>query len=166
MADDMVQAAPQAVATADGSAPSLGEVNLGALGQVLGFHLARAAVETHTLFERHVGIPLKLRKVEYSLLLLLLANGALTPKRLGRALALTAPNLTLLLDRLVQRGLLRRERSLTDRRSQNIVLTDAGRSLAETGAAAAPAMERDLLARLSPAERMMLIELLRKVADH
>ena len=159
------EAADAAQASASGDA----SLRLGVLGQVLGFHLARAAVETYALFERHVGQPFKLRKVEYSLLLLLLANDAaspnLTPKRLGRALALTAPNLTLLLDRLVQRDLVRRERSLTDRRSQHIVLTDAGRVLAVQSAAAAPGMERELLARLSPAERLMLIELLRKVAD-
>ena len=160
---------PEAADAAQASASGDASLRLGVLSQVLGFHLARAAVETHALFERHVGQPFKLRKVEYSLLLLLLDNDAalpnVTPKRLGRALALTAPNLTLLLDRLVQRELVRRERSLTDRRSQHIVLTDAGRMLAVQSAAAAPGMERELLARLSPAERLMLIELLRKVAD-
>ena len=158
---------PEGIAPANASASS--GLDLGVLGQVLGFHLARAAVETYALFERHVGKPFQLRKVEYSLLLLLLANAGpspkLTPKLLGSALALTAPNLTLLVDRLVQRDLVRRERSLTDRRSQHIVLTDAGRMLAMQSAAAAPGMERELLARLSPVERLMLIELLRKVAD-
>ena len=62
------EAADAAQASASGDASLL----LGVLGQVLGFHLARAAVETHALFERHVGQPFKLRKVEYSLLLLLL----------------------------------------------------------------------------------------------
>ena len=139
-------------------------LSLGVLGQILGFHLARASVEAYALFERHVGVPFGLRKVEYSLLLLVLANGAPTPKRLGRALALTAPNLTLLIDRLAQRDLVRRERNPRDRRSQHIVLTNAGRSLAERSAQAAPEMERDLLSRLSAAERLMLIELLQKVA--
>jgi DNA-binding MarR family transcriptional regulator len=90
---------------------------------VLGYHVAQAAVTTVDMFERHIGQPFGLRKVEYSLLLLLLANGPLTPKRLGQALALSGPKLTLLLDRLQERSLLRRERSATDGRSQNIVLT-------------------------------------------
>jgi DNA-binding MarR family transcriptional regulator len=144
-----------------GVAPS--ELSLGTLADVLGFHLARASAVTVELFERHVGGPLQLRKVEYSLLLLLQANGPLTPKRLLQALALSAPNLSLLIDRLEHRALVRRERSETDRRSQNIVLTDAGQALAQRGAEAAPTMERDLLDRLSHAERLMLIELLRKV---
>jgi DNA-binding MarR family transcriptional regulator len=141
-----------------------GALSLGALSDVLGYHIAQARVTTMDTFERHIGQPFGLRTVEYSLLLLLLANGPQSPKRLGQALALSAPNLTLLLDRLQQRGLIRRERSPTDGRSHNIVLTDAGRRMADDGAAAAGPMERELDDRLSRAERMMLIELLRKVA--
>ena len=139
-------------------------LDFGPLGGLLGFHLARASVTTFALFETHVGQAFGLRKVEYSLLLLVLANGPLSPKRLAQALALSAPNLTMLLDRLQERGLLRRERSLRDRRSQNVVLTDEGQRMAEAGAAAAAPMEGALDQRLSRAEHAMLIELLRKVA--
>ena len=92
-------------------------LSLGRLADVVGYHIAQATVTTMGTFERHIGEPFGLRKVEYSLLLLVLANGGVSPKRLGQALALTAPNLTLLLDRLEGRGLLRRERSETDRRT-------------------------------------------------
>jgi DNA-binding MarR family transcriptional regulator len=144
--------------------PAGAPLSLGVLSDVLGYHIAQAAVTTYGTFEAHIGQPNNLRKVEYSLLMLLLANGPLTPKRLGHALALSAPNLTLLLDRLQGRGLIRRERSPTDGRSQNIVLTAEGRQLAGDTAAAAGPMERELDDRLSRAERLMLIELLRKVA--
>ncbi|WP_284620501.1 MarR family winged helix-turn-helix transcriptional regulator [Aquabacterium humicola] len=143
----------------DGDAPSLG-----ALSDVLGYHVAQAAVTTVELFERHIGERYGLRKVEFSILMLLQANHAITPKKLGQMLALTPPNLTLLLDRLQERGLLRRERSQVDRRSHNIVLTEAGVELAAETAAAAVPMERELQGRLSAAERALLIELLRKVA--
>ncbi|HSW06176.1 MarR family winged helix-turn-helix transcriptional regulator [Aquabacterium sp.] len=139
-------------------------VSLGTLADVLGYHIAQAAVTTVDMFERHVGERFNLRKVEFSILMLLLENGPLSPKRLGQVLALTAPNLTLLLDRLQQRGLLLRERNQTDRRSQNIVLTDSGQRLSRDAAAAAGPMERELDGRLSAAERAMLLELLRKVA--
>lgn len=139
-------------------------LSLGVLTDVLGYHIAQAAVTTYATFESHIGQPHNLRKVEYSLLMLLLANGALTPKRLGHALALSGPNLTLLLDRLQGRGLIRRERSTTDGRSQNIVLTDDGHRLAADTAVSAGPMEREMDDRLSRAERLMLIELLRKVA--
>ncbi|WP_088280601.1 MarR family winged helix-turn-helix transcriptional regulator [Ideonella sp. A 288] len=139
-------------------------LSLGPLTDVLGYHIAQAAVVTYALFERHIGQPHGLRKVEYSMLMLLLANGPLSPKRLIQALALSAPNLTLLLDRLQERGLIRRERSQVDRRSQNIVLTAEGGRIARATAEAAAPMERELLDRLSRAEHAMLIELLGKVA--
>ena len=158
-----------AAGTAEPEADRPGEpaalpLQLGPLGDLLGFHIARASVTTFALFEQHVGQPFGLRKVEYSLLLLVLANGPLSPKRLARALALSAPNLTMLLDRLQQGGLLRRERSLVDRRSQNVVLTDEGLRIARASAAEAMPMERALDDRLSLAEHAMLIELLSKVA--
>lgn len=156
--------APRAPAPADAGALAAAEISLGALTDVLGYHLAQAAVTTVDMFSRHVGERFNLRKVEFSILMLLLANGPLSPKRLAQVLTLTAPNLTLLLDRLQERGLLRRERNQTDRRSQNIVLTDSGLWLAREAAAAAEPMERELHDRLSPVERAMLIELLRKVA--
>lgn len=139
-------------------------LSLGVLSDVLGYHVAQAAVTTYDTFARHIGLPFGLRKVEYSLLMLVQANGPLTPKRLGQALALSAPNLTMLLDRLQDRGLIRRDRSPTDGRSQHIALTEAGLQLAAASAANAAPMEAELSDRLSRAERMMLIELLRKVA--
>ncbi len=138
---------------------------LGHLNNLLGYHIAQAAVSTDELYERHLGQPLGLRKAEYSLLMLILANGPLAPKRLAQALALSAPNMTLLLDRLQERGLLRRERSQVDRRSQNVLLTGEGERIAQAGGVAAEPMEQALFDRLSAAEHAMLIELLRKVAQ-
>ena len=161
-------AAPPAVEPPDERAPDPAagpaSLQLGALRNLLGYHIAQASVTTVALFDSHVGKPFGLRKVEYSLLMLVLANGPLSPKRLAQALALSAPNLTLLLDRLQARGLLLRERSLVDRRSQNVVLTDEGQRIAQASAAATPPMEQALFERLSPAEHAMLVELLRKVA--
>ena len=140
------------------------DLSLGALSELVGYHIAQAAVTTTAMFKRHIGQPHDLRKVECSVLLLVLANGPLSPKRLARALALSAPQLTLLLDRLQARGLLIRECNLADRRSQNIVLTDAGLRVAKASVAATASMEAELRERLSTAERLMLVELLRKVA--
>ena len=151
--------APPAPAAA--AAPRL---SFGPLHGIVGFHIARAAVTTYALFEVHIGKPLQLRKVEFSLLMLLHANTALAPKRLARALAMTAPNLTLLLDRMQARGLIKRERNPADGRSQHVGLTDRGRKLAIEAAAAAEPMEHKLLGHLSRAEHAMLIELLDKLA--
>lgn len=138
----------------------------GVLDNVVGHHLACARVTTHVTFIQHIGQPLDLRPVEYSLLMLLLANAQLTPKQLAQSLALSAPNLTILLDRMQVRGALQRVRSEVDRRSQHVMLTDAGRALAEQARTLTPPMEADLDGCLSRAERAMLIELLDKVARH
>ena len=71
---------------------------------VVGYHIAKARVTTHALFLRHIGQPYALRPVEYSLLLLLQASKGLTPKQLSRSLALSGPNLTILLDRMQEHG--------------------------------------------------------------
>ena len=139
-------------------------LSFGPLAGIVGFHIARAAVTTYDAFERFIGKPFDLRKVEFSLLMLVQANEAIAPKRLARALAVTAPNLTLLLDRLQDRGLIQRERNPLDGRSQNVVLTEKGRRLARDAAAAAEPMERELLDNLSGAEHAMLIELLDKLS--
>jgi DNA-binding MarR family transcriptional regulator len=140
------------------------ELSLGALAPVVGYHLAQATVAATAAYEHHIGEPLGLRKVEFSLLMLLLANGPTPPKRLSQTLALTAPALTLLIDRLEDRGLVRRERNPHDGRSQHIVLTEAGKKLSRDAAKATTAMEAAASARLSRAEHAMLIELLCKVA--
>ncbi len=139
-------------------------LSLGVLAGIAGFHVARAAVATEAAFDRHIGTPHAISKVEFSLLVLLMANDPLAPKRLARALAVTAPKLSLLLDRLEQRGLIKRQPNPQDGRSQHVLLTAKGAKLARDAAAAAQPMELALQHGLSPAEHAMLIELLGKLA--
>jgi len=139
-------------------------LDLGALREVLGFHVTLANITTVALFERHVGQPFQLRKAEFSLLMLLLANGPTAAKRLAHTLRLSAPNLTMLIDRMQDKHWLRRERNPADRRSQLIVLTADGQALARRTQAATKTMEASLERRLSRAERAILIELLAKLA--
>lgn len=139
------------------------DLALGSLHAQLGYHLARASVVTDRAFEALVGTPYQLRKVEYSLLTLLAANEALSPKQLAKALALTAPNLTMLLDRLQERALLLRQRNPDDGRSQHVRLSASGSSLIAQADAAAKGMYDEWQKHLSPAENAMLLELLAKV---
>jgi DNA-binding MarR family transcriptional regulator len=139
-------------------------LKVGTLRRIVGFHVARAAVTTYTAFERHIGKPFDLRKAEFSLLMILLANDKVSPKPLARTLAVTAPQLTQLLDRLQQRGLLTREPNPQDGRSQLIALTPAGHHLAQASSSAAGPMEAEWGTRLSAAEHAMLVELLAKLA--
>ena len=142
--------------------PALAE---GALQSLIGYRIAKARVATQALFARHIGSPFSLRPVEYSLLMLLHANEGLTPKQLSRALALPAPNLTILMDRMQARGLIERVRNQVDRRSQQALLTAQGAALAAQLAELTPSVEQDLGQHLSAAELAMLSELLDKVSN-
>ena len=138
---------------------------LGLLSGTVGFHIARAAVVAYEAFERHIGQVHDLRKVDYSLLMLLWSNESLAPKQLVPLLALTPPKLTMVLDRLQQRGLIRRQTDPLDRRSQRVSLSAEGRRLARRLAPAAQAMEEELDTQLSPTQRQQLIMLLEKLGE-
>jgi DNA-binding MarR family transcriptional regulator len=140
-------------------------LDFGELRDIVGFHIARAAVSTYAAFELHIGIPFGLRKVEFSLLMLLLANQDVSPKPLAKALRVTAPKLTMLLDGLQERGLLLRRPNPLDGRSQHVLLTPQGLALARQAAQAGRVMEGEMNRRLSAAEHAMLIELLDKLAN-
>ncbi|WKB51777.1 MarR family winged helix-turn-helix transcriptional regulator [Eleftheria terrae] len=134
------------------------------LRHVLCHHLAQADVPAKKAFFRHIGHPLQLRPVEFSLLMLIGHNDNVTQKRLSQALSVSAPNITIVIDRLVERDLVSRTRSESDRRAQHIRLTRKGSSLARKAHELSLEVERELLGGLSEAERGMLLELLEKVA--
>ena len=136
----------------------------GVLSRTVGFHIARAAVVAYGAFEQHIGQPHDLRKVEFSLLMMLHEQGPMAPKRLVRLLALTPPKLSMVMERLQQRGLILRQPDPADRRSVQVSLTPAGQSLARELMPVAREMEQDLLRRLTAAEHAQLISLLDKLA--
>lgn len=134
------------------------------MGHLLGYHITQANVSCRKVFVRHIGEAFKLSPVEFTILMLVACNRDATQKQLSQALAVSAPNVTTLLDRLTDRELLTRVRNETDRRSQHVRLTRRGSTLVREVREISMTMERDLLRNLSEAERGILIELLQKVA--
>ena len=90
------------------------------LRAVLGYQVAQASISTLRVFEQLVGRPLELRPVEYTMLTLICENPGVAPAKLAQALSVTAPNVTMWLDKLQQRGLVKREKSETDGRAQQL----------------------------------------------
>lgn len=132
--------------------------------QILGYQLAQATITTNRVFSTQAGQPFDLRPVEFTILTLVQDNPGVSAKQLARALALAPPNITVWMERLESRGLVERERSTSDRRSQHIRTTAAGATLARDVARRIVEGEDLALAGLSAAERAMLVELLHKVA--
>ncbi len=156
-----LKAAPKRLASEE--TPS-GHLAASGLKDVLGYQLAQAAVATTAVFVHQVGGPQDLRPVEYTVLQLVAENPGTSPVRLAKALAVTKPNITMWIDRLVGRGLVQRSPSASDKRAQELHTTPAGSSLAQSATAALRAGELAALHSLSSGERAILAELLHKVA--
>lgn len=155
-------AAPSAAAPTATDAP--GGLDQSRLTHLVGYAASRASIELKKAFARHLG-PLDLKAVEFSILVLVASNGEVNQKQLGDALDVSAPNMAVTLDRMVERGWVERVRSTRDRRAMNIHLTPGGRDLVQRAERIARTMEQPSLRMLSTAERALLIELLMKVAQ-
>jgi DNA-binding MarR family transcriptional regulator len=91
------------------------------------------------------------------------SRGELTMSQLSKRLMVTNGNLTSLIERLVREGLVKRETSPADRRTQIVRLTAAGKRSLD---AMTPQHQRwidSLFAELTPGEQTRLYDLLGKL---
>jgi DNA-binding MarR family transcriptional regulator len=142
----------------------LARLSEGAMHGIVGYQLAQASIVTDQVFNDRVGHSGTLRRVEFTLLALVQANPDVTARQLARALAVTPPNIAILLDRLETRNLVTRTRSERDARLQHLRPTRAGNTLVDRTVQLLIEGERQALNVLSAAEHAMLVELLHKVA--
>jgi len=97
------------------------------------------------------------------MLLLIEANPGVTQSRLADAVSRDRSTMVGVLDSLEAKGLIERRRG-EDRRTNGLWLTRAGRALLARAKRAIAIHECRVAARLSPAERAKLLELLARVA--
>jgi DNA-binding MarR family transcriptional regulator len=157
MAEDSATPSPGSSAAHDAVLDQSG------LTHLVGYVTTRAAVQLQKSFRRHIG-PLKLKVVEFSILVLVDTNPEVNQKQLGLALDVSPPNMAVTLDRMVQQAWVRRERSERDRRAQLIKLTPEGQALVTRARRISQTMETEALKVLSPGERALLVELLLRLA--
>ena len=150
--------------TLSGEHTPFGRLSETGLHRIVGYQLAQATIAATKVFMDKVGEPFDLRPVEFTILALVDENPDVSAKQLAQALAVTAPNITMWIDRLEGRGLVKRERSETDRRAQHIRATPKGARLARQAAQLVKESEQGAFAALSEGERSILVELLHKVA--
>ena len=143
-------------------APQRQRLDASGLASLVGYAASLAAYRLRKSFTRHMG-PLGLKIAEFSILMLVARNPEVNQKQLGAELLISAPNMAVTLDRMVEQGWVERVRSTADRRAQHIHLTPAGAQLAQRAGRIAATMEAPELSVLSPAEQALLIELLHKV---
>ena len=134
------------------------------LQKVLGYQLAQAALVTDAIFFEQVGTPFNLRPVEYTVLTLIAENPGGSLVRLARALSVTPPNISTMVDRLEAKGLIVREASEQDRRAHVLHVTGKGAELVRKATQKIVAAESAALP-LTAGEQAILAELLHKVAS-
>jgi len=143
--------------------PRRAKLDQSRLTNIAGYANTRASIEFVKGFKRNLG-PLHLRAVEFSILVLADSNEGANQRQLGEALEVSAPNVAITLDRMAERGWVQRVRSTEDRRVQIIHLTPHGKQLLERAEKVVRKMDAEITRNLSEGERLLLIELLLKVA--
>jgi len=86
--------------------------------------------------------------------------------RLAHSICLSLSSATGIIDGLIEKGLVRRDRSAEDRRVVEIALTEKGRAVHAESMTGAVAFARGLLKNLDAREQETLIGLLRKIAEN
>lgn len=143
---------------------SAASIDLAALGSMTGFVLKRAqmwvARDLKARFKPH-----DISLAQFSILYLVEKNPGLSQVRIADALFVERARLVQMLDRLEDRGLLRRARSKSDRRSHALHLTPKGQDLLKALLMHHAEHEKRLAALLGEAVKAQLVRLLAPLQD-
>lgn len=115
------------------------------------------------MVDRLAGIGFSLRHM--AVLGYLADRGPAAQRDIGRLLGIDPSDLVGALDELEDRGLVRRERDPDDRRRHRVSLTPAGRTALRRCRRHAAAVDDEVLAPLTAAQRRILSDLLGRVFD-
>ncbi len=134
------------------------------LDEVLGHQLRRA----HMLFAEHWQLSFRDRQgrvtpMQGGMLMSIERHPGITQAALARLMDVEGPTLLQALEKLEQAGLVQRSRHVGDRRSFALHLTAAGQHAVSVVKHYVPYREAALLTDLSDDERMLLLDLLKRV---
>lgn len=141
---------------------NLAPVDLGALPELIGYHLRMAQVTVFRDFDREMA-DLDMTPAIFGVLEVLNFNEGLTQTRLANAIGLDRSSLVPLLDKLQKRNLVAREASLEDRRSNHLHLTPEGKQLLLKAEKRVAQHEARVFGSLTKTEAKQLIKLLSKI---
>ncbi|MEM7801861.1 MAG: MarR family transcriptional regulator [Chloroflexota bacterium] len=140
--------------------------NYSYLSEITGHLIALSFVTATDIAMRHLA-DLELTTKEFVTLEFIANNPTASQKEIAREIGTKPSLLVKILDDLTRRGLLIRERSQVDRRTQHVRLTKAGELMREAIRVRAIAADEELLdsAGLSDLERAALLSLLQKLTN-
>jgi DNA-binding MarR family transcriptional regulator len=137
-------------------------IDYGPLQDWLGFNLRMAQTSSFQAFSR-LSKEIGVRPGRFATLTLIARNPGIGQTALSRANGRDKSSLTPVLNDLVRRGLVRRQRLRQDRRAYRLTLTPAGERVLRQLTECAERHERKLDAIVSLRERAQFLKILRKI---
>ncbi|HEX3770713.1 MAG TPA: MarR family winged helix-turn-helix transcriptional regulator [Polyangiaceae bacterium] len=144
--------------------PAPPRVNLGVLASLIGFRLRMAQLAVYEDFLGDAPGP-RLTPGNAGIIILIEANPEMTQQQLCEAIRIDKSTFAITLNRLAERGLVRRVKSRKDRRQNMLRLTKKGAAMHAAILTHVERHERRVFARLSGAEQKRLMALLKKVGQ-
>jgi DNA-binding MarR family transcriptional regulator len=139
------------------------QTQLGPLGEFVGFHLRLAQDASFRAFARHSGVR-DLKPGRFAAMMVIRSNPGITHVALSRAIARDKSTVTPLIKDLETRGLVKRVRSISDRRNVSLSLTRSGEKALD--ALLVHAMEHDRrLDQIVGGQKKEFIRLLKMIAE-
>jgi DNA-binding MarR family transcriptional regulator len=139
-------------------------LNMGPLGALVGFRLRRAQLAVYEDFLRDAPVA-GIAPGQFAILVLIEGNPQMTQQQLCEGIGVDKSTFAITLDRLSDRGLIRRIRSSEDRRQNSLQLTAKGALALKAMVAHVDRHERRMFATLSTAERESLIGMLKRLGE-
>ena len=133
------------------------------LDQCLNFVLTKAQQSVHQLFKAEL-IPHGVTPGQYSVLKCLWKDNGQTVKQLAEHLYLDSSTVTGILDRMEQKGLIKKTADPKDRRALQVLLTQKGQALEEPLSQAILNANKKALQEMNDKEYESLKELLHKLS--
>ncbi len=143
------------------------EVNLGELGDFIGFYLRMAQTMSFQAYAKEAGETGRtLRPGHFAVLTLIGENPGITQTALSRANGRDKSSLTPVIDELERRGFLTRHRVESNRRAYSLQLTAAGEDARRRLLKAALIHEKRLGSMLTASERQELLRVLKMFTEN
>jgi DNA-binding MarR family transcriptional regulator len=140
------------------------DADIGELADIVGFHIRLAHVAVYRHFTEAFS-DLELTQKQVSVLWLVSDHPGISQIAVGQRLQMDRATTMTIVNRLQERGYLRRERSKSDARKQALFLTpDGGQALAKAKGSIA-AHEAWLKGRFTPDEVKKLVEMLARIHE-
>jgi DNA-binding MarR family transcriptional regulator len=139
--------------------PDAAALDVRLLNASVGYMLRRAQLAVSGDFGETLA-EIGLRPGQFAVLTVLDHNPGVTQSEVSAALSIQRANFVSIIDNLERRGLAKRTSSATDRRSNSLTLTTAGRRMLERASDLQRAHEVRIVHRLGPGGRDHLLRLL------